>query len=727
MRRYVPILLGLLLVLALLGARILDPYPVRVAREIAFDTFQQIAPRSAADAPVRIADIDEASLAAIGQWPWSRDVMAKLATRLTELGAAAVVFDVLFPEPDRTSPAFLNQWLSERGDGAHVVADGTAPLADFDQEFADALAASPSVLGFSVGPAGHAPPERAKAGIAIVGSSPVGLLPVMPAVVSSLPVLESASAGLGSITLEPDSVATVRRLPLLWSNGTEIFPTLSIEALRIALGEQSLIVFGDQAGQGTVTSIRVGGFEVPTNTDGSIWLYYQQHTPDLYVSVKDILADDPTPIADKIAGQIVLIGTSASGLLDIRGTPLGEDIPGVEIHAQAIQQIIGQTFLTRADWVPGLEILAFLVIGVVVVLVIMRSGPWVCLVIGAALAGVLVAGAWFAFRRYGLLIDPTFPLAGSFAVYSAMIFFQFTISDADKRVVRRAFISYVDPDLLAEIEKNPDKLQLGGETRELTVLFLDIRNFTTLSEGLEPHALVNLLNTLFGELGTSITENLGTIDKFIGDSIMAFWNAPVDVPNHPLRACLAALGMRQTLVRLNDTDAFHLKNSNNQVKQIAIGIGMATGPALVGNLGLESRFDYSCIGNTVNVASRVEGACKPLGYDIVVSGATRAQASGLAFLDAGSISLKGRTNREELHVLVGDEKLAATHAFRALAAAHADVVADLTSGRDASASIAWCLSLIADVDPNLSKFYALLPERTEDFPPPVAAPEPVPA
>ncbi|MEO7223263.1 MAG: CHASE2 domain-containing protein, partial [Devosia sp.] len=406
MRRYVPILLGLVLVFVLLGVRILDPYPLRVAREIAFDTFQQMAPREAGDAPVRIADIDEASLAEIGQWPWSRDVMARLTTRLTELGAAAVVFDVLFPESDRTSPVLLNQWLTARGD-AHIVTDGGADLADFDQEFATALGQSPSVLGFSVAPGGRAPPERAKAGIVVVGANPVAALPVMPGVVSSLPILDSAAAGLGSIQLEPDTVATVRRLPLLWSNGTEMFPTLSIEALRIALGQESLIVFGDAAGQGTVTSVRIGDFEVPTNTDGSLWLYYRPHTPDLYVSVKDILGPDAAAQADKIAGHIVLIGTSAAGLLDIRGTPLGEDIPGVEIHAQAIQQMIGQTFLTRADWVGGLEILAFLVIGVVVVLVIMRSGPWVCLVIGAALTGVLVATAWFAFRRYGLLIDPT--------------------------------------------------------------------------------------------------------------------------------------------------------------------------------------------------------------------------------------------------------------------------------------------------------------------------------
>ena len=375
----------------------------------------------------------------------------------------------------------------------------------------------------------------------------------------------------------------------------------------------------------------------------------------------------------------------------------------------------------------GLEILAFLLIGVTVVLVIMRSGPWVCLIIGAALTGVLLAATWFAFRRWGILVDPSFPVIGSFVVYSAMIFFQFTISDSDKRLVRRAFSHYVDPELLTAIEKNRDSLKLGGETRELSVLFLDIRSFTTLSEGIEPRALVALLNTLFGELGTSITSNLGTIDKFIGDSIMAFWNAPVDVANHPTRACMAALGMRNTLVRLNADDAFGLRDGNGPIREIAIGIGISTGPALVGNLGLESRFDYSCIGNTVNVASRVEGACKTVGYDIVVSGSTREQSPGLAFLEAGSISLKGKTVREQLHLVVGDSVLAGSPEFAALQQAHAVLVGELTAGRDASAAIAACLALVPSVDPHLDKFYALLPERAEDFPPVAAVPEPIPA
>ncbi len=725
-RRHLPILLGLLLVFALLFVRVLDPYPVRLVREIAFDTMQQMAPRAAVDLPVRIADIDEASLAEIGQWPWSRDVVARLATRLTELGAAAVVFDVLFPEPDRTSPAFLDKVLSAGGD-AHIVADGGKPLADFDQQFAEALKTSPSVLGFGVAVNGQSAPARAKAGIVVVGASPLPSLPKMPGVVVSLPVLQDAAAGIGSITLEPGSVQTVRRLPLLWSNGTEIFPSLSVEALRIALGQDSLIVFGDAAGQGTVTSLRIGDLEIPTNTDGSFWVYYHPSDPNLYVSVKDILGPHAEDKANLIAGNIVLIGTSATGLLDIRGTALGADMPGVEIHAQAIEQMISQTFLTRTDWVGGLEILAFLLIGVTVVLVIMRSGPWVCLIIGAALTGVLLAATWFAFRRWGILVDPSFPVIGSFVVYSAMIFFQFTISDSDKRLVRRAFSHYVDPELLTAIEKNRDSLKLGGETRELSVLFLDIRSFTTLSEGIEPRALVALLNTLFGELGTSITSNLGTIDKFIGDSIMAFWNAPVDVANHPTRACMAALGMRNTLVRLNADDAFGLRDGNGPIREIAIGIGISTGPALVGNLGLESRFDYSCIGNTVNVASRVEGACKTVGYDIVVSGSTREQSPGLAFLEAGSISLKGKTVREQLHLVVGDSVLAGSPEFAALQQAHAVLVGELTAGRDASAAIAACLALVPSVDPHLDKFYALLPERAEDFPPVAAVPEPIPA
>jgi adenylate cyclase len=707
-RRLVPVLIGLVAVALLTWLRLADPYAVQTLRDLTFDGYQRIHPREAQDFPVRIIDIDEASLAAIGQWPWPRNLMAEMVQRLTNLGAAAVVVDGLFPEPDRLSPSRLAAALG-------TPASDTA-LPDYDEEFAAALADSPSVLSFSVNPGFGPVPDEAKTVPAIVGPNTDVLVPFLNNTTMSLPMLVAAAHGLGSIGLEPHgSVSTIRRLPLLWTNGSALFPSLSIEALRVALGVATPVVFTDQTGFGTVQSVRVGAYEVPTTPEGELWLYYEKTPDNLYVSAQHILGDAWSDYAPLIQGNIVFIGTSAAGLLDIRGTPLGTDMAGVEIHAQALQQILAGDFLQRADWVSGAEILAFLIIAIAIIVVIMATGPLISFFVGAVLLAGVIGASWWAFVTQGILVDPSFPLIGTFVVYTLMTFLRFVITDADKRKIRTAFGNYVDPTLLTQIEKSGAKLQLGGETRELSIMFSDVRNFTTVSEDFTPPALVAMLNTLFGALGACITEQYGTIDKFIGDAIMAFWNAPVDVENHARRACTAALHMRTKLAELNAHDGFRLRADGHKVDEIAIGIGISTGEALVGNLGLETRFDYSCVGDTVNVASRVEGACKTVGYDIVVVEATRAEASDLAFLEAGSLSLKGKTNREPIHILVGDEALAATAEFKALEKAHAEVVRELRNGRDGSDAIARCISLIAFSDPLLAKFYDTMGKRAHDF------------
>jgi len=709
-QRLIPVLLGAVILALLTWIRLIDPYPIQAMRDVTFDTYQRLKPREAGDYPVRIVDIDEASLAELGQWPWPRDLMAELAARLTELGAAAVVFDVLFPEPDRLSPSRLAETME--------IPAGAAGLRDFDQEFAAALAAAPAVLGFSTTPNAENPVTvEAKAGFAVSGANAAVTVPPIFGTAMSLPVLVEAARGLGSISLDPaGDVGTVRRLPLLWTAEGELYPALPLEALRVALGENTFVVFADQVGFGTVESVRVDGFVIPTTPNGSLWLYYQETPDDLYVSARDVLGPDWTDYRDLFAGNIVFIGTSASGLLDIRGTSLGENMPGVEIHVQALQQILSGTFLQRADWISGLEILEMLVIGfAIIAAVIFTSRPVFSFAVGIAFAGVIIAGSWLGFTNSGLLIDPSYPLVAGLIIYALMLFFRFVITDSDKRRMRALFGNYVSPELLSQIERRDADVKLGGETRELSIMFSDIRDFTTLSEGMAPTDLVALLNTLFGALGSKITEQSGTIDKFIGDAIMAFWNAPVDVPDHARRACKAALGMRNILDQMNERDAFRLKATRHAIDELAIRIGISTGSALVGNLGLETRFDYSCVGDTVNVASRVEGACKTVGYDIVVVDATREAAPDMAFLEAGSIALKGKSKREPIHILVGDEELANTRGFQSLAVAHVEAVYALTEGRKANAAIDRCLPLITFPDRRLLKFYETLKTRTGDY------------
>jgi len=330
----------------------------------------------------------------------------------------------------------------------------------------------------------------------------------------------------------------------------------------------------------------------------------------------------------------------------------------------------------------------------------------------------MVATGWFSWHMFstqGLMLDPSFPLIGIALCYAAMVFFQFAITDADKRQIRRAFGYYVAPTLLAEIERNGDRLKLGGEMRDLTVLFTDVRGFTPLSEKVEPQRLLAMLNTMFEALGKRVVEQYGTIDKFVGDAIMAFWNAPVDIKDHARRACVATLGMRQTLAELNARDAFGLRGSEAGIDELVVGMGIATGEALVGNLGLETRFDYSAVGNTVNIASRVEGATKDVGYDIVVVNATRDAVADFAFLEAGSLELKGKSQREPIHLLVGDAELAQSGSFRLLLLSHRDTLALLRDGQDATGGIAECKALAAKVEPGLIRFYDRLASRRADF------------
>lgn len=684
-QRLSALLFGAIVVAVLILLRAGDPYAVRVARETTFDVFQQIKPRSAPDdLPVRIIDIDEASLAAVGQWPWSRETMALIARRLTELGAAAIAFDVLFPEPDRLS----------------------ASGADNDAGFARALAAGPNILVMSRAVLGG-PAPAPKAGFAMTGADPLASLPMLDGVAAPLPILAAAAPGLGVASLDREGAGIARRLPLLWSNGTAPLPTLSVEALRVAQGASTLVVLGDTAGAGTVEGLRIGDFTVPTGPSGDMWLYYRELPASTYIPARELLGEGYADLAPSLAGHIVLVGASAAGLLDIRASALGEAVPGVSIHLQALEQMLSGTFLQRADWVGGLELLVIAVTGLAVVVALILMGPMVGLIFSALLAAVVVAGSWFAFARLGVLLDPSFALFAALVSYAAMAFFRYAVTDADKRRIRRAFAHYIEPSLLTQLEADGNLLKLGGDVREMTVMFSDVRNFTALSERTEPADLVGILNRLFAALGAAIVAHLGTIDKFMGDAVMAFWNAPVTVPGHARKACEAALDMRKALRQLNAAQP--------GAEAISIGIGISTGPALVGNMGFEARFDYSCIGDTVNVASRIEGACKVVCYDILVTAETREAAPELAFLDAGSTVLKGISEPEPIYLLVGPESLAQSPEFNALEKTHAALLAQWARGDFSVDEIAGCRALAVAIDPRLGDFYDACRARLGDF------------
>ncbi|MFW6076786.1 MAG: CHASE2 domain-containing protein [Hyphomicrobiales bacterium] len=716
--RVLALLFGLAVLTSLVILRGADPLLVSVLREQTLDQFQRLSPRPHVEQPVRVVDIDEAALAEFGQWPWPRDRLADLVDKLDALGAAVIAFDMAFAEPDRLSPARIIQGMDLDpllGDKAALV----SALRDNDRAFAEAMTDRPVVLSFAIAQGAGAVAPKAKAGFALSGERTIEALPRFEWVTPVVPELEAAAQGLGNMSLSPGQLAgTIRRMPLMLTDGSTPYPNLALEALRLAVGASTYVIRGAADSPATVEDIRIADLIIPTTAAGELWLYYRPDSPDLYVPVGDVFnGRNEADLRQRIEGHIVLIGTSATGLIDIRPTALAENVPGVSIHAQAIEQILSGSFLWRPDWVDGIEILCVVLIGLTIIVVTVFLGPLTSFAVGGAGALAVAAGSWLAFRDHGLLIDASFPLAAGMALHFSMTAYRYLVTDRDARFVRNAFARYVSPPVLAEIQKRPEMLKLGGEVRELTVMFVDVRNFTPISESLPPDQLVAFLNRLLGELSHCVVEEHGTIDKFIGDSLMAFWNAPVAMEDHQRQACLAALGMREAVTRLNAGNAFGFRNRGLADESVAIGIGVNTGRACVGNMGSQDRFDYSCIGDAVNLAARIEGACKQVNFDILVSEATAEALPDLALLDAGELPLKGKSARQRIYALVGDAETRADPAFVKLAARHDELLTALNRGRrdDADRLAGECLELSGDVCRTLAGFYRRLPDRLQDF------------
>ena len=701
---------GAVLLLLVALVRLSDPSAVQQVRLAYFDYLQRLMPREAADLPVRVVDIDEASLADLGQWPWPRHVLAQLVDNLAAAGAVAIVFDVIFAEPDRLSLAnmtrdpALSQWLEQSG-----ISSGLN-LPDNDLLFAEAMQGRNVVLGVADIRQGGAAGYRLKSGAVEIGLAPASALPRANALTGLVPMLAEASAGIGSISTNPhERFGVVRAVPVMWRSEIGLLPALSVEALRVALGQSTFILTGSGTTEGIVEGLRIGAFDVPTTSDGLFTVHFRPDDPTLYVSAHQVLAAAPDLIP-LLEGHIVLVGTSAAGLLDIRTTPLGESVPGVSIHAQIIEQILLGDFLYRSDLTIGAEFLSFFVLGGVVLAVIANFGPIPSLASGLTGAGLTTATSWLAFRDYGIQFDATFPMLGGLVLFGSVFALQYIVADREKRIIRRSFAQYVSPEILADIESKGYDLKLGGVEQDIAVMFADIRNFTPLSETMQPTELVALLNELFTDLGSNILQNQGTIDKFIGDALMAFWNAPIPTEGYQRKACMAAIGMRAAISALN------IRKGLVPDSPIAMAIGLSSGLACVGNIGSRDRFNYSAIGDTVNRAARVETSCRHIGCDLLVSDDIVTGAGDLAFLMAGRIALKGQSGRAAVHVLVGDATLAKSPEFIALAESHVELLDQLSRPEaECAAILAQCQRRAARVDTKLGEFYDRISQRREDF------------
>jgi len=624
---------------------------------ISFDAYQRIAPRTPSEAPISIVDIDEDSLSKYGQWPWPRSLDAQLLDKLREAGAAVVSFDVVFAEPDRTSPKLLLAQLNKQGDVAANTLQLLASLPDPDDSLATAMKSLPTVAGFILVERSDTAKTIQKAGYAFAGDNPLEFVDTFPGVITDLPELQQAATGNGFLNEHVDWDQIVRRVPLIMRLGDKPVFSMVAETLRIVTGAHTYVArasgangeksFGENTG---LTTVKIGPLAVPTDSAGRVWVYYSKPNRDRLISAAKILSGDFDPA--RIKDHIVLIGTSAAGVVnDLQATPVAAGVPGVEIHAQLLEQIFDGVYLSRPDWGKGAEILFALVVGVALIVVLPRIGALASALFGVAAIVIGIAMSWFAFRNAHLLIDPVYP-----TIVLAMIYFTSSIlgylrTELRQHQIRSAFSRYMSPHYVAELARNPEKLQLGGENKILTVMFCDIRGFTTLSEGLDARALTQLMNSFTSPMTDAIADAQGTIDKYIGDCIMAFWNAPLDDPNHAKNAVRAAHDIRRKLIELNHRLKDEAEAAGKPYHELRVGIGINTGECVVGNFGSQHRFNYSLLGDPVNLASRLEGLCKLYHVDLVIGEETARLLDNPELIELDLVAVKGKTQAVRVFTL----------------------------------------------------------------------------
>lgn len=719
--RLLHIFILLLILAALLFVRTQDYGWMRSLRYIAFDNYNRLYPRPESN-QVSIVDIDEESLSRPnpGQWPWPRDTVAAMVQNLDDMGARAIVFDVTFPEPDRTSPQRLLEKIPADALGTDAV-NTLRLLPDHDAKLAETIKNTGRVVtGFvwtgTPQATRHLPASRP---ISMGRDTDILRHTVTPmqGVTTNIPELEQAAAGNGNFGVSTELDGLIRKVPLLFrmANGdnlSALYPALSVEALRVAQDPKLLTKIrkvppGEAGLLGQPFALKIGKFEIPIDKRGDFYVWFAKERSKDYIPAWKVL--DKTVNSAAVAGKIILIGTSAEGLKDIRSTPLDLFIPGVEVHVNVIEQILTQAYLLRPALIEGMELMAVAAIGLVIIVAAPFLGAIVMSGFTLALIGAISLLSLYGFK-HGLLIDPVFPglsLLGLNAVSSLLAYLR---AEAERRIVKDAFGLYISPDYMKELTRDPSKLKLGGQERELTVMFTDIRGFTTIAESMPSDALVNLMNDFLTPMSDLVMKNRGTIDKYMGDAMMAFWNAPLDVPDHAKHACRTALHMNEALKPINAR-----LEAQDLLLRLQAGIGISTGRASVGNMGSKQRFAYSALGDTVNLASRLESQTKTYGVEILIGEQTQAQVKDFATLELDLLRVKGKMKPVRVFALLGDEAMGKNADFQAMAKDHYQMMAMYRIGDFAQAE--WFLQVCRThgSSKGLKAFYDLYESRIREM------------
>ena len=619
---------------------VIDPFNVFTSlRNSAFDTFQIISPRqSQTKDNILILDIDEKSLSEIGQWPWSRSVLSELVDQ-TNL-SAALAFDIVFAEADRTGSKELMNLYKKNNDFVKSLKG----LPDNDDLFANSIKDHGTVVLGAIPSNSLKNNFQMRFGLIQQGDDPKKFLREYKGIQTNLKILNSSSAGIGSMSIgNNDSI--IRKLPLFENINGSLVPSLSLELLRVAIGASTYQIkssnasgetaFGEETG---INHVKLGNLIIPTNPDGSVWIHYPEVSVDS-ISVSDIIKQKYPK--DFFKDKILIVGTSAPGLFDLRSTPLKNNVPGVKIIADLTDQILSGSFLQRPDWIFGLELFTGFTLAILITIFIQFLGPIGGLSVFLIGNGISIFGSFYIFENYLFLIDPISPLVICLISYLVITFFNFLFTELERRKVRNAFSQYMSPVMVEKLAQSNKSLKLGGERREMTFLFSDIRGFTAISEKYkdDPESLTVLINSILTVLSDEVLDQDGTIDKYMGDCIMAFWNAPSEDPFHREKSIEAAFKMSEALNKLNES--LDRKGEN----KLSIGIGINSGECIVGNMGSEKRFDYTVLGDAVNLASRLEGQSGNYGMQIILGEETIKKISKNEYFqfELDLISVKGKS------------------------------------------------------------------------------------
>jgi adenylate cyclase len=619
---------------------------------------------------VVIAAIDEKSLRAEGRWPWPRSKLAKLIDTLSEDGAKVISFDILFAEPDEnTHLVFINE-LDERLKKLHIqnstikaFIDQSKQVADNDLALATSIknASAKVVLGYffhmsETGLGYKLRPKEIADRLQLVSNSryPVTLfaqkeMEVDPFIYAHAPqpnlkILTEAASSSGFFNMVPDQDGVVRWMPLVIKSGDDLYAPLPILSLWHFLDNPHLMVRVAEYG---IEGIRLGRLFIPTDERGQILINYLGPTKTFpHYSISDIL--NRKTRKGTFTGKIVLVGATSTGIYDMRNTPFETVFPGVEIHATVVENILRNSYLYKPAWTRLYDALAILVLSILAGVMIPRLSALKGVFFAAGLFILHIFVAQWLFEHAALWVNTVYPLFGLVLVYTSLTIYHYLIEERERKKIKGAFNHYVSSSVVNEMLKEPERLKLGGEKKDLTVLFSDIRGFTSMSETLEPEALVDLLNEYHTAMTDVVYRYDGTLDKYIGDAIMVVYGAPLELKDHASRACGSAIDMIEKLKDLNE------KWIGEGKPPLDIGVGINTGMMMVGNMGSQQRFDYTVMGDAVNLASRLEGANKQYQTNILISESTYERVKDeFTVMELDSVRVKGKIRPVKIYQLVG--------------------------------------------------------------------------